>query len=144
MSEEPTTILRVLADETRQRLLHLLAHGGALVGELQQVLDISQSSASAHLAKLRSIGLVHDVAEGTARRYQLHDAPPDLTKELWQTLYRATVSQPLMRSDQQRLEDLRQHDEQSWVERLPVTSTTPTHPAEPGMPLRGPWCICVP
>ena len=82
MSEEPTIILRVLADETRQRLLHLLTHGGALVGELQQALDISQSSASAHLAKLRQLAC-HDVAEGTARRYQLHDAPPSLTYSLW-------------------------------------------------------------
>jgi ArsR family transcriptional regulator len=118
MSEEPTNILRVLADETRQRILHLLTQGGALVGELQQVLDSSQSSASAHLAKLRSIGLVHDVAEGTARRYQLHDAPPQLTSDLWQTVYHATAQQALIRSDRHRLEDLRQQDQQSWVERV--------------------------
>ena len=68
MTAETSAILRVLADETRQRILHLLRHGGVFVGELQTVLDLGKVRCQriAPPAKLRGIGLVHDVAEGPA------------------------------------------------------------------------------
>ena len=118
MVDEPATILRVLADESRQRIMHLLRHGGALVSELQTVLEIGQSSVSAHLAKLRSVGLLHDVAEGTARRYQLNDAPPALAAKLWAVIQESTAQDPLIQKDFENLNNLRSQEQQSWIERV--------------------------
>jgi DNA-binding transcriptional ArsR family regulator len=66
-------LLRLLADDTRLRILHLLTVEPLTVAELQEVLDLGQSSISGHLAKLKSAGLIHDVAEGSARRYRLRE-----------------------------------------------------------------------
>ena len=67
--------LRLLADETRLRVLHLLTEEPLTVAELQDVLELGQSSISGHLAKLKQAGLTHDVPEGSARRYRLRDDP---------------------------------------------------------------------
>ena len=65
--------LRLLADETRLRVLRLLAEEPLTVAELQDVLELGQSSISGHLAKLKQAGLTHDVPEGSARRYRLRE-----------------------------------------------------------------------
>lgn len=51
--------LRVIADETRLRILDFLANGEQCVCDITEALGLSQPLASHHLAVLREAGLVH-------------------------------------------------------------------------------------
>jgi ArsR family transcriptional regulator, arsenate/arsenite/antimonite-responsive transcriptional repressor len=64
--------LKATADPTRLRMLDLLCrHGELCVCDLQNVLEISQSSASRHLRTLREAGLVTDRRRGMWIDYAL-------------------------------------------------------------------------
>jgi ubiquinone/menaquinone biosynthesis C-methylase UbiE/biotin operon repressor len=63
--------LKLLADETRLRLLLLLRQEELSVAELQEILGMGQSRISAHLAQLRAAGLVRDRRAGKHVYYAL-------------------------------------------------------------------------
>ncbi|MDE3195426.1 MAG: metalloregulator ArsR/SmtB family transcription factor, partial [Acidobacteriota bacterium] len=65
--------LRVLADESRLRLLLLLEREELSVAELQDILGMGQSRISMHLAQLRQAGLVEDRRQGKNSLYSLKD-----------------------------------------------------------------------
>ena len=66
--------LRLIADETRLRLLLLLSQTEELsVVELQEILGMGQSRISSHLAQLRRAGLVQDRRAGKNIYYALTD-----------------------------------------------------------------------
>jgi ArsR family transcriptional regulator len=65
--------LRLLADETRLRLLLLLQKEELSVVEIQDVLGMGQSRISSHLAQLRQAGLVRDRRAGKNIYYALAD-----------------------------------------------------------------------
>ena len=56
--------LRLLADPTRLRLLHLLQREELTVAELQEILGMGQSRISSHLSQLKSAQLVRDRRAG--------------------------------------------------------------------------------
>ncbi|HVJ42713.1 MAG TPA: metalloregulator ArsR/SmtB family transcription factor [Dongiaceae bacterium] len=66
--------LKALANRHRLLLLCSLVAGEASVGELAERLEISQPSASQHLAKMRALGLVVARREGTTIYYGIGDA----------------------------------------------------------------------
>jgi ArsR family transcriptional regulator len=110
--------LRLFADDTRLRILHLLAGEPLTVAELQAVLELSQSSISGHLAKLKTAGLIHDLAEGSARRYRLReDAAPRL-RAAWEAVRALSHEDPPHIADRGRLEDVRAQRDGSWVDRV--------------------------
>src|SRR4051812_23794138 len=110
--------LRLLGDETRLRVLHLLETEPLTVAELQEVLDLGQSSISGHLAKLKQAGLIHDLPEGSARRYRIReDADPRL-RQAWQSVRELSKIEPQFASDRRRLADALKGRGQSWVERV--------------------------
>ena len=51
-------LLKALANEKRLQVLCLLAEGERSVGEINAMLDLSQSALSQHLARMRDEGLV--------------------------------------------------------------------------------------
>jgi ArsR family transcriptional regulator len=55
---------RALGDETRLRILELLATGERTVSELQHGIEVGQSLMSHHLRILREAGIVADRREG--------------------------------------------------------------------------------
>jgi ArsR family transcriptional regulator, arsenate/arsenite/antimonite-responsive transcriptional repressor len=55
---------RALGDETRLRILELLASGERSVSDLQHEIDVGQSLMSHHLRILREAGIVADRREG--------------------------------------------------------------------------------
>src|SRR5581483_1087620 len=57
-------LLRLLADETRLRLLVLLEEEELSVAELQEILGMGQSRISSHLAQLKRAGVVDDRRSG--------------------------------------------------------------------------------
>lgn len=64
-------IFKLLGEETRLRIVNLLFVRRICVCELQDVLGISQVSASKHLAKLRQFGMVSTTKEGQRVYYSL-------------------------------------------------------------------------
>ena len=64
--------LKALADETRLRIVNVLEEADELCAcEIEAVLDLNQSNASRHLAKLRSAGIVDAAKEGHWVHYAL-------------------------------------------------------------------------
>jgi DNA-binding transcriptional ArsR family regulator len=64
-------LFRALAEPARLSLVHCLADGPHRVGELSRHLGLAQSTVSAHLAVLKSAGLVEAIPEGRATLYRL-------------------------------------------------------------------------
>ncbi len=62
--------LRVVADESRLRLLLLLEREELTVAELQEILSMGQSRISTHLAQLKQVGLVVDRKAGKNSLYR--------------------------------------------------------------------------
>lgn len=76
--------LKALADESRLKLLGLLASREYSVGELAEQLALKEPTVSHHLARLQQLGLVRMRAEGTTHRYGLQSgALHRLSKELF-------------------------------------------------------------
>ncbi|MEN1929456.1 metalloregulator ArsR/SmtB family transcription factor [Luteimonas sp. MJ250] len=68
-------LLKVLANETRLQVLCLLAGGERTVGEINAMVDLSQSALSQHLAVLREEGLVRTRREAQSIHYALQPGP---------------------------------------------------------------------
>lgn len=68
-------LLRALANEQRLLILCHLAEGEHSVGELNDLLPLSQSALSQHLAVLREGGVVATRREGQSVFYSLVDGP---------------------------------------------------------------------
>ena len=77
--EAPTDFARAarwfqaLSDETRLRIVEMLAGGECCVCDLQSALDAYQSRLSFHLKKLKEAGVVHDRREGRWVYYSLNE-----------------------------------------------------------------------
>jgi DNA-binding transcriptional ArsR family regulator len=67
--------LVALADDTRLRIVELLAEGEHDVSQLHAHFPISQPAVSRHLRVLREHGLVRSRPEGKRRLYSLDPAP---------------------------------------------------------------------
>jgi len=70
-----TTTFEALADPTRRRILDLLREQPRLVGELVELLEISQPGISKHLRVLREVGLVRVRQDAQRRWYELRLEP---------------------------------------------------------------------
>ncbi|HEX5726935.1 MAG TPA: metalloregulator ArsR/SmtB family transcription factor [Longimicrobiaceae bacterium] len=76
--------LKLLANETRLKLLGLLAGRERSVGELAEIVGLKEPTISHHLAKLHEAGLVEMRPEGTAHLYRLaSDALQQLSRDLF-------------------------------------------------------------
>jgi ArsR family transcriptional regulator len=64
-------VFQALADETRRRILGLLASGEICVCHIHEALNVPQPTASRHLAHLRKAGLVATRREGLWVHYRL-------------------------------------------------------------------------
>ena len=66
-------VFAALADETRRRILGLLASGEICVCHIHEALAVPQPTASRHLAHLRKAGLVSTRRDGLWVHYRLAD-----------------------------------------------------------------------
>ncbi|HVH77391.1 MAG TPA: metalloregulator ArsR/SmtB family transcription factor [Stellaceae bacterium] len=100
--EQLLTALRAVAEETRLRLLVLLAHGELTVSELTQILGQSQPRVSRHLKLLCEAGLIDRFREGSWVFYRASLAPSAsaLARHL---VSRCDEADPLIVLDTQRL-----------------------------------------
>lgn len=93
-----------LADETRLRLLNLMADREVCVCYLVEILDAPQPKISRHLAYLRSAGIVSARREGKWMHYRLlAPSHPGAARILQQTLA-SLAEDKAMQKDRQRLD----------------------------------------
>jgi len=64
-------MLKMLANQSRLRILCSLVNGEKSVNELEESVDLSQSALSQHLAKLRTAGIVSTEKRGQSVFYSL-------------------------------------------------------------------------
>lgn len=70
-AREASALLKAMSNERRLLILCHLSRGERSVGELCELVDISQSALSQHLAKLRADGLVDTRREAQTIYYSL-------------------------------------------------------------------------
>lgn len=74
---EAATLMRAFGNESRLMILCALADGEHSVGELNELVPLSQSALSQQLARLRREGLVTTRRESQVIHYSLADGPAD-------------------------------------------------------------------
>ena len=74
-ADRAVDLLKRLANRHRLMILCSLAEGEASVSKLNELIDLSQSALSQHLAVLREDGLVATRREGQTIHYALTDSP---------------------------------------------------------------------
>ena len=92
MTYEADAAWSVLADRTRRAIVTELAAGERTVGELADLLPVSQPAVSQHLKVLKQIGLVADRAEGTRRRYRLSESGVAAVRDQLDAFWRNTLT----------------------------------------------------
>ena len=84
---EAAGIMKALGNESRLMILCLLADGERSVGELNDVIPLSQSALSQQLARLRQQGLVKTRRQSQTVFYRLADGPADRIIHLLHDIY---------------------------------------------------------
>src|SRR5215468_750583 len=92
------TTYEALADPTRRRILDLLRERPRLVGELVDLLGISQPGVSKQLRVLREAGLVNVRQDAQRHWYELRPEPL-AEVDLWLTSYRHLWEERINRLD---------------------------------------------
>lgn len=109
--DDTPALLRLLGDETRLRLLRLLAREALNVSELTAILGVAQSGVSRHLGLLRDAGLVAEARAGAFVWYRLApelDSPGGSRTALWAWLREeCDRPTPATRADDARLAEVR-------------------------------------
>jgi len=104
-------LLRLLADETRIRLMTVLTDHELTVAELTELLGLAQSRVSTHLGRLREAGLVKVRKNGQGSLYAVPSRLEDPEVSLLWERVRGALEDPLVHQDRvraQRLIDQRQ------------------------------------
>jgi DNA-binding transcriptional ArsR family regulator len=106
------TTFEALVDPTRRRILNLLLERPRPVGELVDVLKMSQPLISKHLRVLREAGLV-DVRQDAQRRWYELRAEPLAEVDAWLEPFRRQMEERYERLDDllQKLQQEEQDDE---------------------------------
>lgn len=96
-------VFRALSDETRLRIVALLAHGELCVCHIENALALPQPSVSRALGILKSAGLVDRRRDGSWVHYRLVEQDLPELQAVVTNVAKAFVSQRVMRSDLVRL-----------------------------------------
>ena len=127
---EPLKIYKALADETRLRLLRLLARGALNVNELIEIVQMGQSRVSRHLKILADAELVTSRREGTWIYYQTHTAAPACVDDALAHLARHEQAIPHYDPDLQGLQGViekRRADTRNFFDSISEPEQLPQH-----------------
>ena len=103
------SLLKACADQTRLRLLNLLATEGEIcVCHLVDVLGTNQPKVSRHLAYLKRAGLITDRKDSLWVYYRLSESLAEHANRLLDCLNSCCVESPEMQQDVSRLRQVRQ------------------------------------
>jgi len=98
-----TRLFRALGDETRLRMVAMLAHGELCVCHLEKALDLPQPNVSRQLGILRMAGVVDARREGTWVYYKLADQEHEAVQTVLATLVQAFGAERAIRADHVKL-----------------------------------------
>jgi ArsR family transcriptional regulator, arsenate/arsenite/antimonite-responsive transcriptional repressor len=98
-----TRLFRALGDETRLRIVALLAHGELCVCHLEKALDLSQPNVSRQLGILRAAGVVEARREGTWVYYSITEQTHDIVESQLEALTTAFGAERALKTDHARL-----------------------------------------
>ncbi len=98
-----TRAFRALGDETRIRIVALLAHGELCVCHLESALGISQPNCSRQLGILKSAGIVDSRRDGTWVYYRITDQEHESVRAVLDVLAKTFGAERALRSDHARL-----------------------------------------
>jgi ArsR family transcriptional regulator, arsenate/arsenite/antimonite-responsive transcriptional repressor len=98
-----TQLVRALGDETRLRIVALLAHGELCVCHIERALDVSQPSVSRALGILRAAGIVEARREGTWVYYSITAQSHAMVESQLETLTNAFGTERALKADHARL-----------------------------------------
>jgi ArsR family transcriptional regulator len=102
--EHASGLIAVFSDETRLRLLSLIASNGEIcVCDLMTITGLPQTKISKHLAVLRNAELVNQRREGTWMHYSMKSATTALHRSLLATLEAAGSTVDELQADLKRL-----------------------------------------
>lgn len=96
-------LFRALGDETRLRIVALLAHGELCVCHVVEALDLSQPNASRQLGILRMAGVVDGRRDGTWVYYRIAEQQHDGVARVLATLTESFTTRRVLRADHARL-----------------------------------------
>lgn len=98
-----TKLFRALGDETRLRMVAMLAHGELCVCHLEKALDLPQPNVSRQLGILRMAGVVDARRDGTWVYYKLAAQDHDAVQAVLATLVEAFGAERAIRADHAKL-----------------------------------------
>ncbi len=98
-----TKLFRALGDETRVRIVALLAHGELCVCHIEKALELSQPNVSRHLGILRMAGVVDARRDGMWVYYRLAEQEHAVVEQLLATLTRTFGAEKAIRADHAKL-----------------------------------------
>jgi ArsR family transcriptional regulator len=101
-------MFRAFSDRTRLRILYLLRGGECCVGNIVDILQIEQPSASRHLAYLRKAGLVSVRKAGLWSYYSLATPGEPFHVKLLECLACCFSEVPEIRADQERARQVKE------------------------------------
>lgn len=84
---EAAGLMNALGNESRLMILCMLAEGETSVGDLNDVIPLSQSALSQQLARLRRQGLVQTRREAQTIYYSLDEGPAQKVIQLLHDIY---------------------------------------------------------
>jgi hypothetical protein len=86
---------KALGNESRLKIIGLLANGERSVGELANLLDVKEPTVSHHLAMLKELGLVRVRGQGNVRYYRLDTSGlEEMSRDVFSQNNLATIVTP--------------------------------------------------
>ncbi|HEY0250476.1 MAG TPA: metalloregulator ArsR/SmtB family transcription factor [Kofleriaceae bacterium] len=98
-----TRLFRALGDETRLRIIALLAHGELCVCHVESALGLSQPNCSRQLGILKSSGVVDSRREGTWVYYRITEQETESVTNVLAVLTKTFGTERALRADHARL-----------------------------------------
>jgi len=96
-------VFRALGDETRLRIVALLAHGELCVCHVEQALGLSQPNASRQLGILKAAGVVDGRRDGTWVYYRIAEQEHEAVQRVLSLLTESLTTRRALKADLVRL-----------------------------------------
>lgn len=100
---EKSRLFKALGDETRLRMVALLAHGELCVCHVEEALELSQPNASRHLAILKIAGVVESRRKGNWVYYRLAPQADEARRQLLDSIVAEYREQDALRREAERV-----------------------------------------
>ncbi|WP_353892509.1 metalloregulator ArsR/SmtB family transcription factor [Proteinivorax hydrogeniformans] len=99
-------IFKALGDETRLRMAMLFSQEKLCVCEIEEILEISQSNASRHLNRLKTVGIISSERKAQWVYYYISNDFLSKYNSLWQEVCKQ-LNEGIYAEDKKRLEEVK-------------------------------------